>query len=65
MKKLVNIVSPYILLLIPIFIALIILLLNPNSESLEHSVELHSSLFKIPQVNLFDVIVSALKTPFK
>lgn len=65
MKKLANIISPYILLLIPIFIGLLILLLNPSSDDLEQSVDLHASFFKVPKVNIFDVIVSVFKYPFK
>lgn len=65
MKKLANTVSPYILLLIPIFIGLVILLLNPSSDDLEQSVNLHASFFKVPQVNLFEVIISVFKYPFK
>jgi hypothetical protein len=65
MKKLANTVSPYLLLLIPIFIGLIILLLNSSSDVLEQSDELHASFFKIPQVNLFDVIVGVFKCPFR
>lgn len=63
MKKLVNTVSPYLLLLIPVFIALVILLVNPNDEQLGRSVELHAAFFKVPHINLFDVVLSFFKRP--
>ena len=65
MKKLANIISPYILLLITIFIGLLVLLLNPSSDDLEKSVELHAAFFKVPEFNVFEVIVSVFKNPFK
>jgi hypothetical protein len=65
MKKLVNTISPYILLLIPIFIGLLVLLFNPSGDALENSVELHASFFKVPQMNLFEVIAGLFKCPFK
>lgn len=65
MKKLANIISPYILLLIPIFIGLLVLLLNPSSDDLEQSVDLHAAFFKVPEFNVFEVIVSVFKNPFK
>ncbi len=63
MKKLVNTISPYLLLLMPIFIALVILLVNPNDEALGRSVELHAAFFKVPYVNLFDIVLSLFKSP--
>lgn len=63
MKKLVNIVSPYLLLLIPIFIGLLILLINPNDEALGRSVELHAAFFKVPHINLFEAVLSFFKCP--
>lgn len=63
MKKLANTVSPYLLLLIPVFIALVILLANPNDEELGRSVELHAAFFRIPHVNLLDIVVSLFKCP--
>lgn len=63
MKKLVNTISPYLLLLIPVFVALVILLINPNNDALERSVELHASFIKMPDVNLFKVVINLFKCP--
>jgi hypothetical protein len=63
MKKLVNIVSPYLLLLIPVFVGLVILLVNPDDEALGRSVELHAAFFKVPHINLFEVVISFFKCP--
>ena len=63
MKKLVNTISPYLLLFIPVFIGLLILLFNPNNEMLEQKLAMHATFIKIPQVNVFQIIVSFFKLP--
>lgn len=63
MKKLVNTVSPYLLLMIPIFIGLLVLLFNPNTESFQSSVELSASFIKVPHFNLFNVVLDLFKCP--
>lgn len=63
MKKLTALFSPYLLLLIPVFIGLVVLLLNPDQELLKQDIALHASFFQIPNINLFDVVVSLFKCP--
>lgn len=63
MKKLANTISPYLLLLIPVFIALLVLLVNPDQDGLEQSVQLHASFIKMPDISLFKVIVNLFKCP--
>lgn len=63
MKKLVNTISPYLLLLVPVFMALVILITKSDSEQLRQSVEMHAAFFKIPYINLLDVVVGFFKCP--
>jgi hypothetical protein len=62
MKKLANTISPYLLLLIPVFIALVVLLVNQDQDALEQSVQLRASFIKMPDVNLFKVVVDLFKS---
>jgi|GEM_PF-1324369 len=56
MKNVTTIVSPYILLLLPIFMALVLLVINIQPESLQQDVELQASFFSIPRLNVCEVI---------
>jgi len=58
MKRLVLNISPYLLLLIPIFIALAILLVHSDSSVIENETTLHASFIRIPNFNIIQVISS-------
>lgn len=62
MKKLVSTISPYLLLLIPVFIAIMVLLFNSENDILKQELELHAAFVKIPQINVFEVIVSFFRS---
>ncbi len=64
MKKLVNTISPYLLLLIPVLIGLLVLLFNPSNDILEQKVALHASFIKVPDINLLNVVLNLFKCPY-
>lgn len=63
MKKIVNLISPYLLLSLPIFIGLAILLFQPNQELVHQDIALRASFINIPSMNLFEIVLSIFKCP--
>lgn len=58
MKKLVSIIPPHLLLLIPVLIAVLVLVFISDHEVTKQDVSLHASFFKMPEVNLFQTFLS-------
>jgi len=58
MKRLFFNISPYLLLLVPIFIALAVLLVYSDSNLIQEGTTLNASFIKIPNFNIIQVISS-------
>ncbi len=56
MKKFTSNISPYILLLLPLFLALVVLLMNTQSDLVRHDVALQGSFFSVPRFNVCEVL---------
>lgn len=63
MKKIGNLVSPYLLLSLPILIGLGILFFQPNQELVHQDIALRASFITIPSMNLSEIVVSLFKCP--
>ena len=63
MKKIVSLISPYLLLSLPILIGLGILFFQPNQELVHQDIALRASFINIPSMNLFEFVLSFFKCP--
>lgn len=60
MKRSFYSISPYLLLLVPIFVALTILLVFADPTVLEEESNVRASFIHIPDFNIFNVLCSLL-----
>ena len=60
MKRPLHNISPYLLLLVPIFVALTILLVFADPNVIEEESSMTASFIHIPDFNIFKVICSLL-----
>ncbi|HLW50924.1 MAG TPA: hypothetical protein VKZ78_08120 [Sphingobacteriaceae bacterium] len=56
MKKFIKNTSPFLLLTIPFFVALVLMGLHSGSEMIQEKIQLSASFIKLPEVNIFHVI---------
>lgn len=57
MKKFSNNISPFLLLVIPFFVGLILVAKQPQSENTQERIELNASFISLPNVNVFNVLL--------
>lgn len=59
MKKFIKNTSPFLLLTIPFFVALVLMGIHSGSEMIQENqekVQLSASFIKLPEVNIFQVL---------
>lgn len=56
MKKFIKNTSPFLLLTIPFFVALVLMGIHSGSEMIQEKVQLSASFIKLPEVNIFQVL---------
>lgn len=61
MKKIAGLISPYLLIALPILIGLGILFFQPNQELVHQDIALRASFINIPSMNLFEIVLSIFK----
>jgi len=57
MKKLLSNISPFLLLVIPFFVGLILVAKQPQSEIIQERIQLNASFISLPDVNVFNVLL--------
>ena len=56
MKKFTNHFSPFLLLIVPFFVALVLMAAYNGSELIQERVQLNASFIELPKINVFQVI---------
>lgn len=57
MKKFIGNISPFLLLVIPFFVGLILVAKQPQSETVQERIQLNASFISLPDVNVFNVLL--------
>lgn len=57
MKKFISNISPFLLLVIPFFMGLILMAKQPQSEIVQERIQLNASFISLPEVNVFKVML--------
>jgi hypothetical protein len=58
MKKFTNQISPFLLLIVPFFVAVVLMALYTGGEMIQERVQMNASFIQMPKINLFQVIQS-------
>jgi hypothetical protein len=58
MKKFTNQFSPFLLLIVPFFVAVVLMALYTGGEMIQERVQMNASFIQMPKINLFQVIQS-------
>lgn len=56
MKQFIKNTSPFLLLIIPFFVAVVLMAVNSGSEMVHEKVQLSASIIKLPKFNISQVI---------
>lgn len=57
MKKFISNISPFLLLVIPFFVGLILVAKQPKSEATQERIQLNASFISLPDINVFNVLL--------
>jgi len=57
MKKFISNISPFLLLLIPFFVGLILVAKQPKNEVVQERIQLNASFISLPDVNVFKALL--------
>ena len=57
MKKFIGNVSPFLLLTLPFFVAMLIMAGVAGSELIEQRIQLNASFISLPELNVFQVLL--------
>ncbi|MGK6349722.1 hypothetical protein [Parapedobacter sp. DT-150] len=57
MKKFSSSISPFLLLIIPFLVALVLVAGNAGSEVIEERIQLNASFISLPDLDLFNVLL--------
>lgn len=57
MKKFISNISPFLLLLIPFFVGLILVAKQPKDEVVQERIQLNASFISLPDVNVFKALL--------
>ncbi|MBK1439415.1 hypothetical protein JHJ32_05400 [Parapedobacter sp. ISTM3] len=57
MKKFIGNISPFLLLIIPFFVALILVAGQAGSEIIQERIQLNASFISLPDINVFKVLL--------
>ncbi|MGV3763561.1 hypothetical protein [Parapedobacter sp.] len=57
MKKFLSNISPFLLLVIPFFVGLILVAKQPQSEITQERIQLNASFISLPEVDVFNVLL--------
>ena len=50
-------ISPFLLLVIPFFVGMLLVAKQPQSEIVQQRIELNASFISLPEVNVFNVLL--------
>ncbi len=56
MKKFIKNTSPFLLLTIPFFVAIVLMAIHSGGEMIQEKIQLSASFIKLPEVNIFQVL---------
>ncbi|SEL58626.1 hypothetical protein [Parapedobacter koreensis] len=57
MKKFIGNISPFLLLVIPFFVALLLVAGQAGREVIQERIQLNASFISLPDVNVFKVLI--------
>jgi len=57
MKKFISNISPFLLLVIPFFVGLILVAKQPKNEAIQERIQLNASFISLPDINVFNVLL--------
>jgi hypothetical protein len=57
MKKFIGNISPFLLLLIPFFVALVLMAGQTASEIVQERIQLNASFIYLPEINVFKALL--------
>ncbi|MEC3881584.1 hypothetical protein [Parapedobacter sp. 10938] len=57
MKKFLSNISPFMLLVIPFFVALILVAKQPQSDVTQERIQLNASFISLPDIHVFNVLL--------
>ncbi|HWK99897.1 MAG TPA: hypothetical protein VNQ55_08115 [Parapedobacter sp.] len=57
MKKFIGNISPFLLLVIPFFVGLILVAKQPKNEVVQERIQLNASFISLPDVNVFKALL--------
>ena len=57
MKKMLSNISPFLLLVIPFFVGLVLVAKQPKSETTQARIQLNASFVSLPKATIFNVLL--------
>jgi len=57
MKKFIGNISPFLLLIIPIFVALLLVIGQTGNEVAQERIQVNASFISLPEINVFKVLL--------